>query len=45
VRKGNKKVLRDVNEGLRKVIKSGAYARVYAKWFGANTPVPKLPVP
>ena len=45
VRKGNKKVLRDVNEGLRKVIKSGAYAKVYAKWFGANTPVPKLPVP
>jgi polar amino acid transport system substrate-binding protein len=45
VRKGNKKVLRDVNEGLKKVIKSGAYAKVYAKWFGANTPVPKLPVP
>ncbi len=45
VRKGNTKVLNDINEGLRKVIASGAYAKVYAKWFGENTPVPKLPIP
>ncbi|MCG5030468.1 basic amino acid ABC transporter substrate-binding protein [Mesosutterella sp. OilRF-GAM-744-9] len=43
VRKGNTKVLKDVNEGLKKVIKSGAYAKVYHKWFGAKAPVPKLP--
>lgn len=43
VRKGNTKVLNDVNEGLKKVIASGAYAKVYHKWFGENTPVPNLP--
>ena len=43
VRKGNAKVLGDVNEGLKKVIASGAYAKVYHKWFGEKSPVPKLP--
>ena len=41
VRKGNTKVLNDVNEGLKKVIASGAYAKVYRKWFGSDAP--KLP--
>ncbi len=45
VRKGNTKLLNEINEGLKKVIKSGAYAKVYAKWFGEKTPVPKLPIP
>ena len=45
VRKGNTKVLNDINEGLKKVIKSGTYNKIYAKWFGENTPVPKLPIP
>ena len=35
VRKGNTKVLNDINEGLKKVIKSGTYNKIYAKWFGA----------
>ena len=34
VRKGNTKVLNDINEGLKKVIKSGTYNTIYAKWFG-----------
>lgn len=41
IRKGNTKVLNDVNEGLDKVIQSGAYNKVYQKWFG--TDAPKLP--
>ncbi len=45
VRKGNTKVLNDVNEGLKKVIASGAYAKVYRKWFGEKAPVPALPIP
>ncbi len=45
VRKGNTKVLNDINEGLKKVIKSGTYNKIYAKWFGEKTPVPKLPIP
>ena len=45
VRKGNPKLLNEINEGLKKVIKSGAYAKVYAPWFGEKTPVPKLPIP
>ena len=45
VRKGNTKVLNDVNEGLKKVIASGAYAKVYRKWFGEKAPVPTLPIP
>ena len=45
VRKGNTKLLNEINEGLKKVVKSGAYANVYAKWFGEKTPVPKLPIP
>ena len=45
VRKGNTKLLNEINEGLKKVVKSGAYAKVYAKWFGEKTPVPKLPIP
>lgn len=45
VRKGNAKVLNDVNEGLKKVIASGAYAKVYHKWFGEKAPVPTLPIP
>ncbi|MCI5851827.1 MAG: basic amino acid ABC transporter substrate-binding protein [Sutterellaceae bacterium] len=44
IRKGNKKVKDDVDAGLRKVIKSGAYAKVYHKWFGAQSPVPQLPI-
>ena len=43
--KGNTKLLNEINEGLKKVVKSGAYAKVYAKWFGEKTPVPKLPIP
>lgn len=45
VRKGNKEVLDKVNAGLKKVIADGTYAKIYAKWFGENTPVPKLPIP
>ena len=45
VRKGNTKLLHEINEGLKKVVKSGAYAKVYTKWFGEKTPVPKLPIP
>lgn len=45
VRKGNTEVLNQINEGLKKVIANGTYAKVYAKWFGENTPVPKLPIP
>lgn len=41
VRKGNTKVLNDVNNGLEKAISSGAYNKVYQKWFG--TDAPKLP--
>ena len=44
VRKGNTKVLNDVNQGLKKVIASGAYAKVYKKWFGDKAPVPNLPI-
>ena len=43
VRKGNTKLLAQINDGLRKVYKNGTYAKVYHKWFG-NTPVPKLPI-
>ena len=45
VRKCNTKVLNDVNEGLKKVSASGAYAKVYRKWFGEKAPVPTLPIP
>lgn len=45
VRKGNKEVLDQINAGLKKVIADGTYAKVYAKWFGEKTPVPKLPIP
>ncbi len=41
IRKGNTKVLEDVNQGLTKVIESGAYNQVYQKWFGSDAP--KLP--
>lgn len=41
VRKGNEKVLKAINEGLSKAVDSGAYAKVYDKWFGAEAP--KLP--
>ncbi len=41
VRKGNQKVLDDVNRGLEKAIDSGAYSKVYRKWFGSDAP--KLP--
>ncbi len=45
VRKGNKEMLDKINAGLKKVVKDGTYAEIYAKWFGKNTPVPKLPIP
>ncbi len=45
VRKGNKEVLDKINAGLKKVVADGTYAKIYAKWFGENTPVPKLPIP
>ncbi len=45
VRKGNTKVLNDINEGLKKIIKNGTYNKVYVKWFGDKTPAPKLPIP
>ncbi len=38
VRKGNQKVLDDINRGLTDVIKSGAYNKVYHKWFGTDAP-------
>lgn len=41
IRKGNTKVLEDVNRGLEKTIESGAYNEVYRKWFGSDAP--KLP--
>lgn len=44
VRKGNKELLDQINAGLKKTIESGAYAKVYKKWFGENTPVPQLPI-
>lgn len=43
VRKGNTKVLNQINSGLKKVIESGAYVKVYQKWFGEKAPVPTLP--
>ncbi|MCF0253344.1 MAG: basic amino acid ABC transporter substrate-binding protein [Duodenibacillus sp.] len=45
VRKGNKEVLDKVNSGLKKVVASGEYAKIYAKWFGEKAAVPKLPIP
>ena len=44
VRKGNKELLDQINAGLKKTIESGAYAKVYKKWCGENTPVPQLPI-
>lgn len=44
VRKGNTKMMNELNEGLKKVIASGAYAKVYHKWFGEKAVVPKLPI-
>ena len=44
VRKGNKAMLDKVNSGLKKVIASGEYAKIYAKWFGDKAPVPTLPI-
>ena len=41
VRKGNTELLNKINEGLKKVIASGAYEKVYRKWFGSDAP--KLP--
>lgn len=41
VKKGDTKVLEDVNRGLEKAIASGAYQEVFTKWFGAEAP--KLP--
>ena len=34
-----------INEGLKNVIASGAYEKVYRKWFGAKAPIPTLPIP
>lgn len=34
VRKGNRDLLHRLNEGLKLVEESGAYDRIYAKWFG-----------
>ena len=44
VRKGNKELLDKINSGLKKVIASGEYAEIYAKWFGKDAPVPTLPI-
>lgn len=41
VRKGNVKVLNEVNKGLEAVIESGEYNEIYKKWFGGDAP--KLP--
>ncbi len=43
VRKGNTELLNQINEGLKKVVASGEYAKIYVKWFGDKTPVPTLP--
>lgn len=43
VRKGDTKMLQVVNSGLKKVIASGVYAKVYKKWFGEKAVVPTLP--
>lgn len=41
VRKGNKPVLDKVNEGLKKIIANGTYAKIYKEWFDDS--VPTLP--
>lgn len=45
VRKGNTEVLNAVNSGLKKVIASGEYNKIFRKWFGEKAPVPTLPIP
>ena len=44
-RKGNTELRDKVNEGLKKIIANGEYAKIYAKWFGDKTQPPKLPIP
>ena len=41
VAKGNKALLEQINKGLDEAVKSGAYQKVYEKWFGGQAP--KLP--
>ena len=41
VAKGNKKLLDEINKGLDGAVQSGAYQKVYEKWFGGQAP--KLP--
>lgn len=41
VAKGNKKLLDEINKGLDAAVASGAYQKVYEKWFGGQAP--KLP--
>ena len=45
VRKGNTELLNKLNEGLKKIIANGEYAKIYAKWFGDKAQPPKLPIP
>ena len=40
VRKGNTKLLAQINDGLRKVYKNGTYAKVYHKWQHAGPEAP-----
>ena len=44
VRKGNDKVRGQINDGLKKVVASGEYDKIYHKWFGEKAAVPKLPL-
>lgn len=44
VRKGNKAMLDKVNSGLKKVVASGEYDKIYKKWFGEKAQVPTLPL-
>ena len=44
-RKGNTELRDKVNEGLKKIIANGEYAKIYAKWFGDKAQPPKLPIP
>lgn len=38
VKKGNQKLLQQINDGLQKIIADGTYAKIYKQWFGEEAP-------
>ena len=38
VKKGNTKLLTQINDGLAKIKKDGEFAKIYHKWFGKQPP-------